>query len=40
VGSQHVVTLDVQYVSAGTAYTCTAQNVTWTAAAGVLNEPR
>jgi len=34
------VTLDVQYVSGAATRACTAPNVTWTAAAGVLNEPR
>jgi hypothetical protein len=32
--------LDVEYTSGAVAYACTAPNVTWTAAAGVLNEPR
>lgn len=34
------VTLDVRYASGAAAYACTAPNVRWTAAAGVLNEPR
>ncbi len=34
------VKLDIQYVNGAAEYACTAPNVTWTAAAGVLNEPR
>ena len=37
--SSGAVKLDVQYAIGLVTYTCTAPNVTWTAAAGVLNEP-